>query len=794
MNDKPPSQDMSTGNAGASPLPAGTIPVLPVRSTVLFPGVIVPLAIGRERSIAAVEEALRSELPVAVLMQRDPDVSEPDGTDLHDVGTVASVLRFLTGRDGTHHLVCQGDQRFRVREFVSGLPFLAVRIDRIEEPDEKAPAMQARLHQLKTRAQEALAHLPQAPQELQAAVAHAELAGSLADMIAGLIDVSPAEKQQVLETVELEARVDRVLSLLSERLEVIRLSEEIGKRTAHTMGEQQRKHLLREQLKTIQQELGEDGGGADVEELRQRLDEAQLPESARKEADRELARLERIPESSMEYSITRDYLDWLALLPWSRLSEENIDIARAREVLDADHYGLHKIKRRLLEFLAVRKLNPEGRSPILCFVGPPGVGKTSLGQSIARALGLEFVRVSLGGVHDESEIRGHRRTYVGAMPGIIIQNIRKAGVRNPLMMLDEMDKLGRGVHGDPSAAMLEVLDPAQNDTFRDNYLNVPFDLSRVLFIATANVLDAIPGPLRDRMEVIDLPGYTEEEKVEIARRYLVERQISDNGLKPQQITITEEALHDVVRYYTREAGVRNLERAIGNICRHVAVRIAEGKDESMVIGSEQLHGVLGPRRFESEMAMRTSVPGVATGLAWTAAGGDILFIEASRSPGKGQLILTGQLGEVMKESAQAALSLVKARAADLELTPEHFEHHDIHVHVPAGAIPKDGPSAGVAMFLALVSVLSGKTLPSDLAMTGEISLRGLVLPVGGIKEKMVAAARAGIRKVMLPRRNQPDHEEIPESARNSIEFVWLDTVDDALETALGWRPGHAEGE
>ena len=518
--------------------------------------------------------------------------------------------------------------------------------------------------------------------------------------------------------------------------------------------------------------------------MREAIAKAGMPEEAENQALKELKRLERMPEASAEHGMVRSYLDWLIELPWSKLSDEQIDIAEARRILDEDHYGLPKIKQRILEYLAVRKLKPDGKSPILCFVGPPGVGKTSLGQSIARAMGRKFVRLSLGGVHDEAEIRGHRRTYIGALPGNVIQSIRKAGTRNPVMMLDEMDKLGTSFHGDPSAALLEVLDPEQNATFRDNYLAVPFDLSRVMFIGTANVLDQIPGPLRDRMEVIELPGYTEDEKVEIAKRYLITRRLEATGLTPEQVEITEDAIRAIIRDYTREAGVRNLERELGSILHHVAMRVAEGNTDRMRIGAEQLHAILGPRHFESEVAMRTSVPGVATGLAWTPTGGDILFVEAARVPGSGRLILTGQLGDVMKESAQAALSLAKARASSLGVDPGLFEKSDIHVHVPAGAIPKDGPSAGVAMFIALASLLTGRTVRSDTAMTGEISLRGLVLPIGGVKNKVLAAVRAGITTVLLPERNKKDFEDVPEAARTAVRFVWLSTVDDAVEAAL----------
>jgi ATP-dependent Lon protease len=583
-----------------------------------------------------------------------------------------------------------------------------------------------------------------------------------------------------------------VLALLAQRIEVLKLSKQIGDQTQQSLSSQQREHILREQLRHIQKELGEgDEKSVELAELREAIEKAGMPKEAKDQATKELKRLERMPEAAAEYGMIRAYLDWLIDLPWSKLDTDTIDVAEARRILDEDHYGLPKIKRRILEYLAVRKLNPDGKSPILCFVGPPGVGKTSLGQSIARATGRKFVRLSLGGVHDEAEIRGHRRTYIGALPGNIIQSIRKAGTRNPVMMLDEVDKLGVGFHGDPSSALLEVLDPEQNSTFRDNYLGVAFDLSKVMFIATANVLDTIPGPVRDRMEIIELPGYTEDEKLEIARRYLLKRQLEANGLTAHQCEITEDAIRTIIRDYTREAGVRNLERLIGAVCRHVAMRVAEGGVERMRIDSGALPPILGPRRFENEVAMRTSVPGVATGLAWTPTGGDILFIEATRVPGSGKLILTGQLGEVMRESAQAALTLAKARAPDLGFDVALFEKSDVHIHVPAGAIPKDGPSAGVAMFVALASLLTGRTARNDVAMTGEISLRGLVLPIGGVKEKVLAAARAGITTVLLPARNQKDLEDVPEAARAQVRFVWLERVDDAVAAALN-PPGTRE--
>jgi ATP-dependent Lon protease len=647
---------------------------------------------------------------------------------------------------------------------------------------------------VKGRAQDVMQLLPNVPGEVAATIEQLDSPSALADFIAGILDAKPVEKQDVLETIDIKELLDKVLALLAQRIEVLKISKQIGDQTQQSLSSQQREHILREQLRHIQKELGEgDEKSTELGELRDAIEKAGMPPEAEDQAKKELKRLERMPDASPEYGMIRSYLDWLIGLPWSKFDPDAIDIAEARRILDEDHYGLPKIKRRILEYLAVRKLNPNGRSPILCFVGPPGVGKTSLGQSIAKATGRKFVRLSLGGVHDEAEIRGHRRTYIGALPGNIIQSMRKAGTRNPVMMLDEVDKLGQGFHGDPSSALLEVLDPEQNSTFRDNYLGVTFDLSKVMFIATANVLDTIPGPVRDRMEVIELPGYTEDEKLEIAKRYLLRRQLEQSGLTPEQCEITEDAIRAMIRDYTREAGVRNLERLIGAVCRHVAMRVAESSTAHLRINEAALPAILGARRFENEVAMRTSVPGVATGLAWTPTGGDILFIEATRVPGRGNLILTGQLGDVMKESAQAALTLVKARAPDLGIDVGLFEKSDVHIHVPAGAIPKDGPSAGVAMFVALVSLLTGRTASSDTAMTGEISLRGLVLPIGGVKEKVLAAARAGITTVMLPARNRKDLEDVPDAARQHVRFVWMEKVDDAVAAALN-PPGAHDAE
>ena len=782
-------------SAAGKDVPEDALIIVPVRRMVLFPGMVLPVALGRDASIAAAQAAARARRPIGVLLQRDAEVEKPRADDLSLVGTVATIVRYITAPDGTHHVICQGTQRFRAVEFLDGYPFLVARVARIEEPDVSGPEIEARFVQLKERALEVLELLPQAPPELVASVQTIASAGALADLVAGIMDIEPADKQLILETVDLRKRLDRVLELLGHRLEVLKLSREIDQRTKTSLDETQRKYLLREQMKSIQKELGEgdEGQAAEIEELKKAIAEAGMPEEVEKQATKELKRLERMSDASGEYSMVRTYLDWLIELPWKSPEPDAIDMAEARRILDADHFGLEQVKKRIVEFLAVRKLNPEGHGPILCFVGPPGVGKTSLGQSVAKALGRKFVRVSLGGVHDEAEIRGHRRTYIGALPGNIIQALKKAGTRGCVMMLDEIDKLGAGFHGDPSSALLEVLDPAQNNTFRDNYLAVPYDLSRALFITTANVLDTIPGPLRDRMEIIQIPGYTQEEKREIARRYLLARQLNENGLKAEQLEVTDAALTAIIRDYTREAGVRSLERQIGAVCRRAAVRIAEGAAKTVRIDEGDLAEILGPIKFENEIALRTAMPGVATGLAWTPVGGDILFIEASRTSGSGKLILTGQLGDVMKESVQAALTLVKSRAASLGIDEAGFEKADVHVHVPAGAIPKDGPSAGVAMFIALASLFAGRVVRADTAMTGEISLRGLVLPVGGIKEKVLAAMRAGILRVLLPERNRKDLEEVPAEAKQKIEFVFLRDVDEAVRAVLEPREAKPVG-
>ncbi|MCK1475597.1 endopeptidase La [Bradyrhizobium sp. 197] len=774
-------------------IPEDALIIIAVRDMVLFPGAIGPIAIARPKSIAAAQQALREQRPIGIVLQRSPETDEPGPDDLYRVATIANIVRYITAPDGTHHIVCQGVQRARILDFLPGTPFPAARIQQIPEPTANSPEIEARALNLQRLAIEAIELLPQAPPELVAMFQSTTAPGALADLATSFMDIKAQDKQEVLETIDLALRVEKVSKHLAERLEVLRISNEIGQQTRASFDERQREAILREQMATIQRQLGEgDGKAAEVAELTAAIAKANMPPEADAHAKKELRRYERMPEAAGEAGMIRTYLDWLIELPWALPAEKPIDIKEARRILDADHFGLEKIKTRIIEYLAVRKLAPQGKAPILCFVGPPGVGKTSLGQSIARAMDRPFVRVSLGGVHDEAEIRGHRRTYIGALPGNIIQGIKKAGTRNCVMMLDEIDKMGRGVQGDPSAAMLEVLDPEQNGTFRDNYLGVPFDLSRVVFIATANMLDQIPSPLLDRMELISLAGYTQEEKLEIARRYLVRRQLEANGLTAAQAEIEPEALKLVVKGYTREAGVRNLEREIGKLFRHAAVQVAEGTAVKVVVTPKDIGTVLGQPRFEGEIAQRTSIPGVATGLAWTPVGGDILFIEASRVSGRGGMILTGQLGEVMRESVQAAMTLVKSKASQLGIDPQLFEKSDIHVHVPAGATPKDGPSAGVAMFTALTSLLTNRTVRSDTAMTGEISLRGLVLPVGGIKEKVVAAAAAGLKRVMLPARNKRDYDDIPQSARDNLEFIWLERVDEAIAAAL--EPADAKVE
>lgn len=766
-------------------LPADVIALVPMRNVVLFPHVLMPITVGRARSIATIQHALHSKASIGIVLQKDASVDDPNMETLCRMGTVANIVRHVIADDGTHHVICQGIERFQIEALVDGYPFIAARIKRVQESAHITTQTEALALQLRERAIEILSLLPGVPAELAYALQATRAPSHLADITASLLDTEVSEKQMLLETIDTEERLQKVLHILSRRIEVLRLSQEIGERTKEHMEDRERKYLLREQLKTIQKELGEDGGNdQDITQLEEAISRAHMPEDIEVQTRKELQRLQRMPSASSEYSMLHTYLELMTELPWQLPEETPIDLDTARQILEADHFGLDRIKQRIIEFLAVQKLKPQGRAPILCFVGPPGVGKTSLGQSIARALQRPFVRVSLGGIHDEAEMRGHRRTYVGAMPGNIIQSVRKAGARNCVMMLDEIDKMSASLHGDPSAALLEILDPEQNATFRDNYLGVPFDLSRIIFIATANVIDHVSPPVRDRMEVIELPGYTQEEKLQIALRYLVQRQSEANGLNENQCQLTAAALENIVANYTREAGVRQFEREIGRVMRHAALRIAEGKEQQVAIDVNGLDAILGPPKFEHELALHSDLPGVATGLAWTPVGGDILFIEATRVNGTGRLILTGQLGDVMKESAQAALTLVKAHTSDLRIPVSMFDGIDVHLHVPAGAIPKDGPSAGVAMFIALASLFTNRSVRHEVAMTGEISLRGLVLPVGGIKEKVLAAQRAGIRTVLLPARNEKDLREVPEATRSAMQFIYLETANDALQAAL----------
>ena len=777
-------------------IPEGALVIMPMRNRVLFPSMMMPLAVRSPARRHAVEEAVRQQVPIGFVVQRDPNVEVPQPKDLYTVGTTGDVVRMFTLPDGQRQVLVQGRRRFEIGEFLETDPVLIARVTLVEEKIPETKDFEARILHLRQEAARALSLFSEPMNELRVMIDRIEDPLSVIDMIASTLDLPTAEKQEILGILDPEARAQRVSEKLARQIELLELSKKIGAETKESMDKSQRQYFLREQLKAIQKELGEaDGRGVEVEDLRKKLYDAKMPPEVEKEALKELGRLERIPEAAPEYSLLRTYFDWLVELPWNVFTEEQIDLPKARAILDADHHGLEKVKKRIIEFLAVRKLMPHGKSPILCFVGPPGVGKTSLGQSIARAMNRKFVRQSLGGVHDEADIRGHRRTYVGALPGNIIQGIRKAGSRNPVLMLDEVDKLNASFQGDPSAALLEVLDPAQNATFQDHYIALPFDLSQVLFIATANVLDTIPSPLRDRMEILELPGYIEEDKLAIAKGYLVPRQTAENGLKPENISFTDEAIREIIRSYTREAGVRQLERGLGAVCRSVATRIADGSNETFAITADSIPAYLGPQRFFNEIALRTSLPGVATGLAWTQFGGDILFVEATKMAGDGKLILTGQLGDVMKESAQAALSLVKSRAETLGIDSAIFKKNDLHIHIPAGAIPKDGPSAGVTLFVALVSLLTGRRISKDVAMTGEISLRGLVLPVGGIKEKMLAAKRAGISTVLLPELNRRDLEEIPPAGREGIRFEFLKTADEALRLALeadaasGYSPG-----
>jgi ATP-dependent Lon protease len=778
----------------AEPLP-DALPILPLRETVTYPDTLTPLAVGQERSIKLVNDVLSGNRMLAMVASKDPENDAPGPGDLYGVGVAGTVARMMKVPDGTLRILVQGSERIRILDYVTEEPYLVARIEAMPDVIEQSTELEALTRNVQSTFSEIIEAIPYLPEELQLAVANLDDPSALSHLISGALRISTEEKQELLEAVDVTRRLRRLSEILARELEVVQLGSKIQSQVESEIDKGQREYFLRQQLKAIQEELGEgDEQQAEVNELRQRLEEAGLPEEAKQQAERELGRLEKLPPIAAEYGVIRTYLEWLVDLPWSKETEDNLDIGHAREVLDDDHYDLEEVKDRILEYLAVRKLNPESPGPILCFVGPPGVGKTSLGRSIARALGREFERISVGGVRDEAEIRGHRRTYIGALPGTIIRALRDAGTRNPVFMIDELDKMGADFRGDPSSAMLEVLDPAQNSTFRDHYLDLPFDLSDVMFIATANILDPVPPALQDRMEVINLAGYTVDEKLHIAKRYLVPRQLEANGLKASQIEIADPALTAIIDEYTREAGVRNLERQIGTICRKIARQIAEGKADGKVkISAKRARELLGKRRFFAEQRRRTKDPGVATGLAWTPVGGEVLFVEANAVPGSGKLTITGQLGEVMRESAQAALSLVRGHAKEVapDLPDDWFANHDIHVHVPAGAVPKDGPSAGIAMATALASLVSSRPVRNDVAMTGEVTLTGQVLPIGGLKEKSLAAQRAGIKQVIVPDRNEGDVEEIPERERAGLDFVYVDDIMDALDVALqsdGKRP------
>jgi ATP-dependent Lon protease len=776
-----------------------TVPILPLRGTVVFPLTVVPLAAAQPRSLRLIDEVMSGDRSVGLLLQNDAEMEGAGPNDVRSIGTLGSILQMMRVPDGSVRLAVQGSERIRIVEWVAEEPFLIAKIERIPETIEDSVEVDALTRNTLELFQRLVSLVSHLPDELVTAALNVDDPKHLVYLVATNLRMEPEERQQLLEEDSVKEKLVRLNAFIQKELDVLELGKKLQSEVQEEMGKSQREYYLREQLKAIQKELGESSEGeAEIADLRSRIDEAKMPEEADKEARRELDRLSKLPAAAAEYGVIKTYLDWLATLPWNKSTEGEIDIQKAREILDEDHYGLEKIKDRILEYLAVKKLkqtaaaeSEEGeaplrnREPILCFVGPPGVGKTSLAQSIARALGREMTRMSLGGVRDEAEIRGHRRTYVGAMPGRIIQAIRRAGTNDPVFVLDEVDKLGNDWRGDPSSALLEVLDPEQNNSFRDHYLDVAFDLSKVMFIATANMLDTIPAALRDRMEIIEMAGYTDEEKLQIARRYLVPKQVEAAGIKSIELSWQDDAIAQIIQHYTREAGVRNLERELGTVSRKVATRVAEGTDVPAEIGREQIRAFLGrPRFFYEELAARTSQPGVAIGVGVNAVGGDIMFIEATKMPGKGSWTITGQLGDVMKESAQAALSFVRARARDLGVDPEFLQSNDIHIHVPAGAVPKDGRSAGVAMTIALVSLLSGIPVREDVAMTGEITLRGQVLPVGGIKEKSLAARRAGIKTFVMPRRNEVDLDDLPKGLSDQLTFVLADKVEDVLAVAM----------
>jgi ATP-dependent Lon protease len=761
------------------------LPILPLRGTVLYPDLILPIMVGRKKSVKLIDDAMDSDRIIGIVTQKRSEIEDPKENDLYSVGVAALILRMIRELDGSQRVIVQGVSRIKIREYIQREPYFKVRSETIEEMNIQGVEVEALMMNLKNLFQRAVELAPYLTSELGTMVGNIKSPPILADLIASNLNLSTTEKQGILETFDIRERLTKVHLFLNKEVQVLELGNKIQSQVKEDMDRTQREYYLREQLKAIKKELGElDEHSTEIKELREKIKKAKMPPEAMAAAEKELDRLSKIPPASAEYTVARTYLDWLAELPWSETTEDNLDIDYGQKILDEDHYDLEKVKKRILEYLAVRKLKADMKGPILCFVGPPGVGKTSLGKSIARTMGRKFIRISLGGVRDEAEIRGHRRTYVGALPGRIIQGIKKAGSNNPIFMLDEVDKIGMDFRGDPSSALLEVLDPEQNFSFSDHYIDVTFDLSRVMFITTANVLDTIPPALRDRMETLELPGYSEDQKMMIAKEFLIPKQINEHGLSSEFIEFQDAALQTIISSYTREAGVRNLEREIAAICRGVAKDVARGVKEKVTINPEGLHKFLGPVKFFPEVAERTSEPGVATGLAWTPTGGDIIFVEATKMRGEKGLTLTGQLGDVMKESAQAALAYVRSKSKELGIEEDFFGKNDIHIHVPAGAIPKDGPSAGITMFIALTSLLTNKPVRNDIAMTGEITLRGLVLPVGGIKEKVLAAMRAGIRTIILPKKNEKDLEEIPERIRNQMDFKFIQRMDEAIELAL----------
>jgi ATP-dependent Lon protease len=767
------------------------LPVLPIRNAVLFPGAVAPFDVGREKSVALVEDVDNLSAPViAIFAQRDPSTDDPGKDDLHQVGCAARVLKALKHSSGNYSLILQGLERIRLDEITQSSPYLKAKVSRLQEVNSGDDEAEALSMSLRDIAKQVIQLMPELPREAGSLMDSIQAPGALADLVAGNLDAPVDEKAGLLETIDVKDRNRKVLKLLTRQLEILKMRERINSQIKEEMGKNQREYVLRQQLKAIKEELGEDDGDqGDLDGLEERIAKANLPHEAEQVAKKQLKRLRNMQVGSAEYTVVRTYLDWILDLPWHVQTPDNMDIGAVRKVLDEDHYGLEKVKKRILEYLAVRKLKKDKKGPILCLIGPPGVGKTSLGRSIARALGRKFVRISLGGVHDEAAIRGHRRTYVGALPGQIIQGMKKSGTINPVFMMDEVDKIGHDFRGDPAAALLEVLDPEQNNTFADHYLEIPYDLSNVMFVATANIADPIPAPLRDRMEILEIPGYTRREKLAIARRHLIPKQLEEHGITKEQLDITDKAVDVVIDTYTREAGVRTLERQIASIIRGVAVKIAEGDTTPRrVDDEEQVREFLGPQKFTSEVAERTEEAGVATGLAWTSVGGEILFIEATRMYGSGKLQLTGQLGDVMKESAQAALSYVRTNAEKYGISKDFLEKSDIHIHIPAGGMPKDGPSAGVTMFTALVSMLTGIRVRHDVAMTGEITLRGRVLPIGGLKEKVLAAHRAGIKRVLVPERNKADLDEVPAEVKNDLDFVFVSKMDQVLEGALEEMP------